>query len=56
MVTDYARKIRFAGVESVLIGVTLSDFVPFVQFKKREKHSWRSVTFSRVPIFSQQLH
>ena len=24
----------------------LRDFVPFVQFKKREKHPWRSVTFS----------
>ena len=22
----------------------LRDLVPFVQFKKREKHSWRSVT------------
>ena len=32
-------------------GVTcgvLRDLVPFVQFKKREKHPWRSVTFSRV--------
>ena len=26
----------------------LHDLVPFVQFKKREKHSWRSVTFSKV--------
>ena len=24
----------------------LHDFLPFVQFEKREKHSWRSVTFS----------
>ena len=24
----------------------LSDLVPFVQFKKREKHPWRSVNFS----------
>ena len=24
------------------------DLVPFVQFKKREKHPWRSVTFSKV--------
>ena len=23
-------------------------FLPFVQFKKREKHPWRSVTFSKV--------
>ena len=25
----------------------LGDLVPFVQFEKREKHSWRSVTFSK---------
>ena len=24
----------------------LRDLVPFVQFKKREKHPWKSVTFS----------
>ena len=29
----------------------LSDLVPFVQFKKREKHPWRSVTFSKVAGF-----
>ena len=28
----------------------LCDLVPFIQFKKREKHSWRSVTFSKVDI------
>ena len=26
----------------------LRDLVPFVQFKKREKHLWRSVTFSKA--------
>ena len=26
----------------------LSDLVPFVQFKKREKHPWRSVNFSKA--------
>ena len=26
----------------------LRDWVPFVQFKKREKRPWRSVTFSKV--------
>ena len=25
---------------------TLRDFVPFVQFKKRKKHPWRSVAFT----------
>ena len=29
----------------------LCDLVPFVQFKKREKHSWRSVTFRKVVGF-----
>ena len=26
----------------------LHDLVPFAQFKKRENHPWRSVTFSKV--------
>ena len=26
----------------------LHDLVPFVQFKNREKHSYKSVTFSKV--------
>ena len=30
----------------------LRNLVPFVQFKKREKHPWRSVTFSVTFIFS----
>ena len=30
------------------IGHALRNLVPFVQFKKYEKHPWRSVTVSRV--------
>ena len=26
----------------------LGDLVPFVQLRKREKHPWRSVNFSKV--------
>ena len=26
----------------------LRDLVPFIQIKKREKHPWRGVTFSKV--------
>ena len=26
----------------------LRELVPFVQFKKRENHPWRTVTFSKV--------
>ena len=32
----------------------LRDLVPFVQFKKREKHPWRSVAFNAG--FSLQLY
>ena len=28
----------------------LRDLVPFVQFKKREKHPWRSVNFSKISL------
>ena len=31
-----------------LICDALRDLAPFVQFKKYEKHPWRSVTFSKV--------
>ena len=34
----------------------LRDLVLFVQFKKRKKHPWRSVNFSRVAGFMQLLH
>ena len=33
----------------------LCDLVPFVQFKKREKHPWRSVNFNKVAGFSLKL-
>ena len=36
-----------------LICGALRDLVPFVQFKKREKHPWRSVNFSTVAGSSQ---
>ena len=26
----------------------LRDLVPFVQFRKREKHPWKNVTFSKI--------
>ena len=32
----------------------LCDLVPFAQFKKQEKHPWRSVTFSKVAGFYQK--
>ena len=38
------------------ISVALHDLEPFVQFKKCEKHSWRSVTFRKVTGFSLQLY
>ena len=31
---------------------SLRDLKPFVQFKKRERHPWRSVNFSKVAGFS----
>ena len=34
----------------------LRDLVPFVRFKKREKHPWRSVNFGKVAGWSQQLY
>ena len=36
--------------------VALRDLVAFVLLKKREKHPWGSVTFSKVAGFSLQFH
>ena len=35
---------------------TLRDLVAFVQFKKREKHPWRSVNLAFLLGFSLQLY
>ena len=34
----------------VFISYVLRDLVPFAQFKKRAKHTWRTVTFSKVAV------
>ena len=34
---------------------TLHDLVPFVQLKTEKKHSWRSVTFSKVVECSSSM-
>ena len=34
----------------------LCDLVPFAQFKKRENHPWRSITFSKFADCSLQLY
>ena len=34
--------------ENLTIGDALRSLVPFVEFKKYEKHLWRSVTISKV--------
>ena len=34
----------------------LHDMVPLTQFKKREKHPWRSVTFSKVTGFIVEFY
>ena len=38
------------------MGCALRNLVSFVQFKKREKHSWRSITFSKIAGFILQLY
>ena len=36
--------------------IALLVSVPFLQFKKREKHPWKCVTFSKVASCSLQLY
>ena len=40
----------------IVICGALRDLVPYVQFKKREKHRWRGVNFIKVAVFSLQLY
>ena len=41
------KRCRKKIVKTKICGA-LCDLVPFVQFKKREKHTWRSVNISKV--------
>ena len=41
----------FIGNRRKLTCDALRDLVPFVKFKKREKHPWRSLSFSKVTGF-----
>ena len=43
----FGRQLFCKEVQSYIRGA-LNDLVPYVQFKKREKQPWRSVTFSKV--------
>ena len=45
-----------ANISADMCGGALRDLVPFVLFKKRGKHPWRSVSFSKVAGFSLQLY
>ena len=38
---------QFLRIDSKVWCDVFCDLVPFVQFKKREKHSWKSVTFGK---------
>ena len=40
------------NLNNIAISDALRDLVAYVQFKKREKDPWRSVTFSKVAGFS----
>ena len=50
-------------MNEIVIGITnnsiwdiLRDLVPFVQLKKPEKHSLRSVTFSTFTLFNYLIY
>ena len=52
MIQQYLIIVKKPHWEIMFSCGTLHDLVPFVQFKKREKHPWRSVTFSKVAGWS----
>ena len=46
--THVLQWIIFIARHLDILNDLLLNFEPFVQFKKREKHSWRSVIFSKI--------
>ena len=40
----------------IFICDALRNLVPYVQFKKRKKHPWRSANFSKVADWSLKLY
>ena len=51
------RTISYKSCECFMyICDALHNLVPLVQFKKREKHPWRSVTFSKAVDWSMQFY
>ena len=47
---SFVGVMKSSGVFGALSNIcdALHNLVPFVQFKKREKHPWRSFTFSKI--------
>ena len=43
--------IDFLEAEEIYVIDALRNLVPFLQFRKREKHPWRSVTFRKIAGF-----
>ena len=43
-------------VKWIEIDDVLPSLVPFVQFKKREKQPWKSITFGKFAGWSLQLY
>ena len=57
---NLALKIIFEHYLDIEVYITnmcgaLRNFIPFVQCKKREKHPWRKVTFSKVAGFASHV-
>ena len=56
MKRNFQHLFRLATLDINAICDALHDLVAFVQFKKREKHQWRSVNFSKVAGFNLQRY
>ena len=53
---DETRQLQKILIHNRFTCDALRDLVPLVQFKKREKHPWKSVTFSKIAGFSLKLY
>ena len=55
---EVSNGVRFWRVDTTkdIMCDALRNLVPLYNLKKREKHSWRCVNFSKVAGFSLQLY
>ena len=51
ILAEFCRINSTGNVKTAIVEVVCGALVAFAQFKKREKHPWKTVTFSNTPLW-----